>query len=260
MTAPGVRQGTKRDLAQQEAAQRAQPITAAMQQHGVSPKVHNLAGALQYARALYEHGVYAVARRVYSDPWWGCQRLKQHGDTQQYYRAWFNQLLQLQPAECPGPIVVMYGNARWGHQRGWGGQSPVRSMVRRMAHEPGFVVYMVDEFRTSCTHWETGNETSVVQDEGGNHLRQLLRVSDIHGPAHYVDRDVNSAIQMLIAGLLPARLPHLRREQREAPANKEAQSRMRHPGRPRDPRAVQAAVTAPARLAARAAVEGGSDP
>ncbi len=38
----------------------------------------------------------------------------------------------------------MYGNARWGAQRAWGDQAPVRSMVRHMAHELGLVVDRVN--------------------------------------------------------------------------------------------------------------------
>ncbi len=249
LTAAGVRQGTKQAWFQQQAARRAQPITVRLQH--LSSKVHDLAGALAFANELFrDGGVYEAARAEYSKAWWGRLRLQQHIQTQRFYEQWFQQLLRLAPRECPGPVVVMYGDARWGAQRGHA-QAPVRAMVRRMAHEPGFVVLMVDEFRTSSTYWATGQETTVVANAAGERIRQMVRISAVHGPAHYIGRDVNAAINILIAGLLAFRVPHLQRIAGQQAVNRDVLTHMRHTGRLRDTRAQQAAVGGPARAAAR---------
>jgi hypothetical protein len=251
MTAAGVGNGANREWVQQQAVRRAQHVIHRLR--NVSSKVHNLAGALEFLGALFqEGGVYQEAREVYSDPWWGHLRLQQHMYDQHFYDTWLDRLLRLQPAEFPGQVAVMYGNGKWGAQRGHA-QAPVRAIVRRVARVPQLQVYMVDEFRTSSTYWETGEEISIVACADGSSCRQLVRVSDVHGPAHYQGRDRSAAIQILMAGILPARLPHLCRQDGQQAVNKDVQSRKRRQGRPRATRAEQAAVWGDARIAARTA-------
>jgi hypothetical protein len=229
---------------QQQAARWAQDVTQQLQD--ASAKVSDLQGALELAHLLYTAGVYHTARAEFCKRRWGWLRFMQHVWMQQFYTKWFNQLRRLKPGTCTGPIFVMYGSAKWGPQRGQA-QGPTRGILARMMREPGFVVCLVDEFRTSATHWETGQDTIAVSDARGRILRQLRRISSIHGPPIYIARDINAAINILIAGLLAQRLPHLLRYNERESFNKDVQSRMRPPQRPRPTLAQQAAERAAGR-------------
>jgi hypothetical protein len=166
LTRRGIRNAMGSARAERQGKAWAAPITTALR--GGSSKGVSMPAAVAYYNLLHSGpgAVYRIARAEKIKARWMRQRLGQHRRWQRcmarYAQSLRRALRQVHGRLPPNRrIVMMYGSAAWGPQRGMR-RAPVKKVLRWFQSQPDFKVCMVNEFRTSMVHWSNMQQRLLV--------------------------------------------------------------------------------------------------